>query len=78
MVYQRRSVISKRIDYFEDIDQLYEFPHDPHRLWKVVRTIRQLDRFRDNVIRKVRWDVFKDCTYDKRRTIYVSPEKERV
>jgi hypothetical protein len=68
---------TKFVDFFEDIDRLYEFPtDDPHKLWKVVRTIRKLDNFRKTVIRRVRWDVFKDCNYDKRRVIYVpNPQK---
>lgn len=50
---------------------MYEFPEDPQRLWKVVRTIRRLDNFRNRVIQSIRWDVFNDQIFDKRRTIYV-------
>lgn len=63
----------KSIDYFEDIDRLYDFPLEKDRLWKVVRKIRHLDRFRENVIRHIRWEVPNDCAYDKKRIIYVHP-----
>lgn len=59
------------LDYFEDIDRLYEFPDDHQSLRKVVKNIHYLDRFRSAIIRTVRWDISKNCTYDKRRTIYV-------
>ena len=69
--YIDRSSAESAVDYFEDIDQLYAFPENRERLWKVVSKIHRLDRLRTTVMKVIRWDICKDFCFDKRRMVYV-------